>query len=537
MIVKKLCDAAALFETPPTGYTEKPLTWFLDIAEAGTFGGFVKLDKGTKMPLPHRQRSGKSLRPGLFVDNAMYVLGKGLGKVSDEIAETRHAAFVALARECLADTRDADAEIAVRFFESGMPGLEMPEDILANDNVAIRVGGRLLHTNSAIMNYWASSLEPDEDAISGTCTVCGRKGPIYARMPLQLKRIAGNGETIESALISGNSKAFESYGQEEALGAGVCWTCGWSHALAVNAMTADKKHHISIGGVGTFIFWVEGGEQIDLFRLLDEPLAEEVSALISSPWKPTDPSLEEARFNCMFLVKNSGRVSVQGHHEIVIGDLGKRLADYFGSMAIGDGKPIPLYWLLKSLVSPTQKNAMKKQPKWIAKAFVEAALLGRPIPPTILQQAVLRTRTDEYGVTKERAAIIKMVLMSNGEKEITMGIDRENGNTGYLCGRLFATLEIAQYGALGKVNASITDRYFASAQQSPRRVFPLLVSLATKHLRKMRRDKPGFAVACDKEIQAIIGELKEYPASLTLKDQGMFSIGYYHQKTGMFDKE
>lgn len=540
MIIKKLCEAASLFETPPAGYSEKPLHWFLDITEDGNFAGFVKLEKGVKVSMPHRQRSGGSVRPLLFSDNPSYSFGRASEKVSEETAGTRHSSYVALMRKCLDDTGDPDVEKTVRFFESGMPGLEIPEEMLASDNVAVRVGGRRLYDNPAVMSSWASVYDFGEDARIGTCTICGVKGPIYARMPLHLKRIEGRGENSESALISGNSQAFESYGLKEALGAGVCGTCGWKHALAINAMTADKRHHSSIKKVGTFIFWVEGGEQIDLFGLLDRPLPEEVATLISTPWKPEEVFLDEAKFNCVFLVKNSGRVAMQGHHEVTVSTLKRRLADYFRSMAIGDGRPIPLFGLLKALVPPTKKKAMAKQPKWIARAFIDAALLGRPIPMSVMQQALLRMKTDGDGVTKERVAIVKMALSNNrdaGNREITMGLDRENDNAGYLCGRLFATLEITQSGALGKVNASVRDKFFASAQASPRRIFPHLIAGAMKHLKKMRRDKAGMAVVCEREIEGIVNELGEYPSSLMSKDQGMFSIGYYHQKTGMFQKD
>jgi CRISPR-associated protein Csd1 len=37
-------------------------------------------------------------------------------------------------------------------------------------------------------------------------------------------------------------------------------------------------------------------------------------------------------------------------------------------------------------------------------------------------------------------------------------------------------------------------------------------------------------------IEEIVGEIKEFPAHLNLEDQGMFAIGYYHQRQAFYTK-
>jgi CRISPR-associated protein Csd1 len=86
-----------------------------------------------------------------------------------------------------------------------------------------------------------------------------------------------------------------------------------------------------------------------------------------------------------------------------------------------------------------------------------------------------------------------------------------------------------------EVNSSVLDRYFALASTYPAVAFPKIESLAQKHLRKLRRDKGGAAYAIDARLQELHNLLQPsaagaYPAKLSLEGQGLFSLGYYHQK-------
>ena len=65
----------------------------------------------------------------------------------------------------------------------------------------------------------------------------------------------------------------------------------------------------------------------------------------------------------------------------------------------------------------------------------------------------------------------------------------------YVCGRLMAEFESLQRASSeSEVNSSVLDRYFALASTYPSVAFPKIESLAQKHLRKLRRDKPNAGV-------------------------------------------
>ena len=108
----------------------------------------------------------------------------------------------------------------------------------------------------------------------------------------------------------------------------------------------------------------------------------------------------------------------------------------------------------------------------------------------------------------------------------------------YCLGRLFAVLEKIQSGANPGLNSTIMDKYFNSASATPAVIFPPLMNLSENHLKKLRRDKPGYAVNLEKERNEIVSKLPiSYPARMTLAEQGSFQLGYYHQNIALYTKK
>lgn len=110
-------------------------------------------------------------------------------------------------------------------------------------------------------------------------------------------------------------------------------------------------------------------------------------------------------------------------------------------------------------------------------------------------------------------------------------MDKQNTNSGYLCGRLFATLEKIQEDA-NNIN-SIRDRYINAASSTPSAVFATILNLSVHHIKKLNTSKQIFF---EKLKQEIIDKLpaEGFPAHLDLQDQGRFFVGYYHQRQDFF---
>jgi CRISPR-associated protein Csd1 len=100
----------------------------------------------------------------------------------------------------------------------------------------------------------------------------------------------------------------------------------------------------------------------------------------------------------------------------------------------------------------------------------------------------------------------------------------------YHCGRLLAELEATQRAAIGKINASLTDRYYGAASSNPATAFPPLMRGARAHLSKLRKNQAGTCNALEERIEEITSHLSDFPKTLTMQHQGLFALGYYHQR-------
>ena len=113
------------------------------------------------------------------------------------------------------------------------------------------------------------------------------------------------------------------------------------------------------------------------------------------------------------------------------------------------------------------KSDMNSKAK-IGSILWNAAIKGRlyKIPIEILQYVLNRIcMGDEF--TEHRAAVIRLIINRNTDKNMNSSLDETNRSIAYLCGRLFAVIESMQLKAIGKVNSGIKERYFTAAVSQP----------------------------------------------------------------------
>lgn len=117
-----------------------------------------------------------------------------------------------------------------------------------------------------------------------------------------------------------------------------------------------------------------------------------------------------------------------------------------------------------------------------------------------------------------------------------MSLDPDNHQPAYLLGRLFSALEKTQQDALGEINAGIRERYYGAASATPSTVFARLLRTYQHHLAKL--DTPQ-RIAREKLVGQIQGglEARPYPSFLSLEQQTLFALGYYHQRQAFFTKK
>jgi CRISPR-associated protein Csd1 len=191
-----------------------------------------------------------------------------------------------------------------------------------------------------------------------------------------------------------------------------------------------------------------------------------------------------------------------------------------------EGQPLSVFSLARCLYRDA-KDIVARVPE----SLFQAALHGSALPDWLLQQAVIRNQA-EQGITYPRAALIKSVFCSQGEEDIeSMAVlNIDHPKPAYHCGRVLAELEAIQRLAIPGIKATLVDRYYSGASTAPARVFGTLLNGAQAHLGKLRKERPGAYNRLSQTLESILASLAEFPRTLTVQDQALFSLGYYHQR-------
>ena len=117
-----------------------------------------------------------------------------------------------------------------------------------------------------------------------------------------------------------------------------------------------------------------------------------------------------------------------------------------------------------------------------------------------------------------------------------MSLNKDRPEIAYQLGRLFAILEKTQEDSSGgSLNATIKDRFFSAASATPAMVFPRLIRLNQHHVGKL--SSKAFQVSAEKRTQEVFDRIDSFPSHLNMKEQGLFAIGYYHQRQDFFTKK
>jgi CRISPR-associated protein Csd1 len=184
---------------------------------------------------------------------------------------------------------------------------------------------------------------------------------------------------------------------------------------------------------------------------------------------------------------------------------------------------------IRALAGATVRD-LKDLPTPTVRALFRTALVDVPLPTSMLYQVVRRCRAEQQ-VSRQQAALIKLVFGSQKvftQEDDMVELDLENPNPAYRCGRLLAVLAEIQRNAIGK--AVLVDRFYGTASSAPASVFSRLLRGARPHLAKLDRDRPGVAFALERRLEEVSSGITTFPTTLTLQEQGLFALGFYHQR-------
>lgn len=539
MLLQRLRDYGAhMDDLPPPMYLRTPVRYVIMLDHDGGLEGMIDRKSsenkhGPLMEVPNLKKTS-GIKPTLLVNNAEYVLGLGRLDSKPDRVRAQHAAFVELVRLCAEATQDASVQAVLTFLTEYRDKLHLPPDFEPSENIAFEVGGIDPTRAQAVRDFWASKASTGDAEMVMQCLVCGQMRPPVARLPISIKGIPG-GQTSGMALISANANAFESYGLEASLIAPTCEDCGQRFGNALNRLLSQPDTCLRVGPVA-YVFWTEGSPTISLGSLLSQPEPQDVEVFLTSPWrgKPEATQMDVKPFYAAALSASGARVVVRDWLETTLVQAKNHLQRYFRLQRLRDWRGEVRYLALRQLARATinSKSKHEEPAPQVVETLFHLALHGGELPKGILYQVVRRIRSEQQ-VSHAHAALIKMVLLSQQSDEgsdVMIGLDPNNQAPAYLCGRLLAVLEDLQRAALGDVNSTITSRYYGTASSAPASVFARLLRGARPHLDVLHRDKPGLFFTIDRQLQEILGGLASFPPTLELQQQGLFALGYYHQR-------
>jgi CRISPR-associated protein Csd1 len=574
---------------PLYGYCKAKVSFALIISVTGELLDVISLkvegSSGKKLvprtlTVPEQKIRSSGIAPNFICDNSTYVLGidnKGNAARSKE-------AFIAFKdfHKKLLDGVPGEASKAMLAFLDNWnvdevkkhPALkESLEEIMEGSNLVFKLDGHsgYIHDDLAIKQIWEKYNSSCDNEQSGQCLISGEISPIAKLHPF-IKNVK-NAQSSGASLVSFNANAYESYGKENGYIAPVSKRVASAYTIILNHMLSNPKQKIQVGDATT-VFWAESpkGIYMDLAAELLNPAVTQDDTENKNIYK-REPKIEalvkdilvkaksgtkidfraeeidpQVKFYILGLSPNASRISVRFFHSDSFGMFISKTVQHYQDMEIVkdfDNQPdnIPIWRILNETVSPKSNN--KEANPLLSGSMMRAILNGGLYPEILYNGMMTRVKTDsEIRVNYIRASIIKAYLLrkaritkiKNLEEVLTVALNEQTNEKPYVLGRLFAILEKTQKDA---GNETIRAKYFASAMATPRTVFPILLRLVQHHIAKDNK----FGHFNDKRIETVLNKLEYekddncFPSHLTLDEQGIFALGYYHQRTKLWEKQ
>ena len=585
MILKELAEYYNLLldegKVGKEGWTEEKVSYAVTIDYDGQVKSIFSIEKKEKrgkkevlvaakrMVPVHGVRSGKTPKPYFLCDTAKYILGiwtpsgnEETDKKNKKQAQDYFQASALVHKEILKGSESKFAPGICRFFETW--DFEQNKDNfpaswkdIEKSNVIFRFfeDAKEVLEDEEIKDIWDSYNKNSNDGNENRarCLVSGKLAPV-ARLHPQFRGIQGANPS-GAMLVSFNGPAFESYGKEQGDNAPVSQDIANAYGQALNYLLSDKTHNRQIGDATT-VFWAktkknENGYVDFMSQLLDGADENEEDKLLTvmshiARGEQTgymemelDP---EAPFYILGLSPSVARISIRFFYGNTFGKLVSNIQSHYKRLEIEspDYKKKKFPGIRELLYETVNKKSTQKQsPPILSGALMRAVLENRPYPAGIYNNIMLRIHA-ERSLNRNKAAFIKAYIIKNctDKKEAvdTMKLNEDTEYVPYVLGRLFEILEEIQVQAIGK--ETVKDRYFNSASTTPSVVFPQMLRLANSHLAVLRRDKKGMQIYLEKNLSGLCNKIhSNFPKYLSLEDQGIFMLGYYHQQQKRYEKK
>ena len=515
--------------------------------------------------------AGSGINPCFLWDNAAYMLGF---KPDDPKPQRTLESFEAFRQRHLTVESSINclAFNAVCAFLKSWSSDKAPEHLDTLKDIVGSFGGfrisgeqRFLHDDPAVVAFWAGHNTVNSENRRCMCLITGKEDEVARLHEPKIKGVRG-AQSAGALLVSFNDDAYTSYGKEQSYNAPVSLGASFKYTNALNQLLGNNNRRLSLGDA-TVVFWAEqytpleeyvsdifagGSLPADDAPAEDKRRAEQVRLFFTQlrdghAGDDAISSEDRTRFYALGLSPNAARISVRFWVDSTVGEMKARLAAHMNDIDLVGAREFDPPLMIRRILLATgraetdAKGRLKSYdadsvPPMLAGALARSVFTGGPYPQMLLTSMINRLRADGI-ISHARVASIKACIVRNSRlkgqpKEVSVALDVNRTDPPYVTGRLFALLEKIQSDSMGgDLNTTIKDRYFSAASTTPGVVFPRLIRLSQHHMAKL---ETGQKIYYEKLLGEAISKLDGFARHLNLDDQGLFAIGYFHQRQNLF---
>ena len=573
------------------GFSAKEVRWAIIFNSQTGFGGVVELgnpeQKGNrgqlfpKCPALTQPElvSGPSPRSHFLVETARVVACYGV-EAGDTKAREKHRFFVSMLSEA-GKSHPQLATIAHFMADEKVLG-DIQKAMAAHrvrpgDKVTFRLDGEFPVEQDYWHKWWQGFRNrlggADEDTSEPRQARCFATGKLVvpAKTHPKIKGLAGvGGATSGDVLIGFDKEAYRSYGLEQSANAAVSEEAARAYADSLNELIRRYSERLA-GAMVVHWFKERVQEEDDPLPWLTQSVQvdeldaqERARKLLHSLDQGERPDLAGNRYYILVMSGAAGRVMVRDWLEGDFAELVANINRWFSDLEIvsfagsGHARSPKLESVVTCLLAPRKRE--QNYDDWVKPVgaarieLLRAAIRGTPIPYSVLgrlvpshrsfilseewQMLLRRERKAStalaYSVLHTRMALIKAYHLRKYRKEentlaekLKPELNEDFPAVAYQCGRLMAALAELQRAALGDVGAGVVQRYYTAASTTPALVLGRLTGNSQHHLSKL---DAGLAHWYEGKIAEIWSHItRPLPRTLTLEDQSLFALGYYHQ--------
>lgn len=566
-MLQALMDYGNGLDSEP-GFKTREVRWCVELAADGRFLNVLPLGDGKRGAMQHRCPDMHAMNAGgkshFLVETVQTVaLMFKANEEPEKIAGTKdkHRFFVDMLGKAVDSAPAVGALITALQDDSCLEGIRkalIEGKAKPADWLSFQVNGIDPREDKIVQAWWrnwramdiggnsSNSANMPGNADNGTM-VCFLTGDVIQPLPTH-RKITGlsgvGGLTMGDVMVGFDKAAFGSFGLDQSANAAMSAEAAQKYVDGLNDLIRNHSRKLAnalvvhwfkkqINPQDDPLEWLNGFESQEQTEAAAQGAARR---LLEAIRKGERADLGDNHYYALTLSGAAGRVMVRDWMEGAFENLMSNIEAWFADFAIvardGNGQAYDPKFMA---VCGALVRELKDLPAPTAATLWKVAVQRLPIPQPLMASALARFRIDivdkdQPPFNHARMGLIKAYfvrLNSGGTTTMTAYLNPEHPEPAYHCGRLLAVLSNLQRAALGDVGASVVQRYYAAASQTPGLIIGRLTSNARNHLSKL---DDRLAHWYENQIAEVMVRLGDgAPRILDLNGQGLFALGYYQQ--------